>query len=133
MTEEMRGEAMDAVVTAVEKYSDNMEVGAVLWGRLRASNTVARSLTGIRGRTLTGSGEVYKRPYGQEIRSAVACSLWRGIRLQCDVSCTNNSDPHHCLLLPCLAYRYEQKNVLYMFFGGTGRLVAVLVFKSCEA
>jgi len=29
--------------------------------------------------------------------------------------------------------RYEQKHVLYMFFGGTGRLTAVLVFKSCEA
>jgi hypothetical protein len=26
MSEEMRGEAMDAVVTAVEKYADDMEV-----------------------------------------------------------------------------------------------------------
>jgi hypothetical protein len=26
MSEEMRGEAMDAVVTAVEKFADNMEV-----------------------------------------------------------------------------------------------------------
>jgi len=29
MTEEMRGEAMDAVVTAVEKYAEDMEVKAV--------------------------------------------------------------------------------------------------------
>ena len=28
---------------------------------------------------------------------------------------------------------YEQKHCLYMFFGGTGRLTACLVYKSCEA
>ena len=84
MTEEMRGEAMDAVVTAVEKYAEDMEAAAKF------------------------IKDLMDKKYGPQWH--VACGEGFGFNVT-----------------------YEQKHVLYMFFGGTGRLTAVLVFKSCEA
>ena len=107
MTEDMRTEALDIIVGGVEKYPDNMEAACKL-----IKETMDKKFGGpwhVRGSPLNDHRRrlILTRCCGRSLAQAVAGEGF-GFTVQ-----------------------YEAKHLCYTFFGGTGRLVAILLFKSC--